>query len=92
MPVKYGYTSAIFRMEQYTFGIPLIAIRQCPSGDSDKSGVISSLPSDAIVEIRGPSGLARGMVEVAWKHQRFAVLQRDLATRATLVRTAAVGD
>jgi hypothetical protein len=36
--------------------------------------------------------LGTGMIEVAWEHQRYAVFQRDLVTRATLVRTAAVGD
>jgi len=53
---------------------------------------MTSLPTEAVVEIHGPSDLGDGMVEVAWEHQRYAVFQRDLATRATLVRTAAVGD
>jgi len=41
------------------------------------------VPSDAIVEIQGPSDLARAMVEVSWQDQRYAVFELDLATRAT---------
>jgi hypothetical protein len=69
-------------MQRYTISTPLVAIRLCPSADSDKAGVMSSLPSDAIVEIQGPSELGRGMVEVSWHHHRYAVFERDLSTRA----------
>jgi len=79
-------------MQRYCINTPLVAIRLCPSAESDKAGVMTSLPSNAVVEIQGPSKLGTGMVEVSWEHQRFAVFQRDLATRATLVRTAAAGD
>ena len=72
----------IFVMQRYSISMPLVAIRLCPSGDSNKAGVMSSLPSDAIVETMGPSDLARGMVEVCWQHQRYAVFERDLTTRA----------
>jgi hypothetical protein len=79
-------------MQRYTINTPLVAIRLCPSNDSDKAGVITSLPAKAIVEIRGPSELGIGMVEVTWHCQRFTVFERDLKVRGSLVRTAAVGD
>jgi len=79
-------------MQQYCIHTQLVAVRLCASSDSDKAGVMSSLPSGAIVESSGPSELGTDMIEVVWEHQRFAVFQGDLATRATLVRTAAVGD
>jgi hypothetical protein len=72
--------------------MPLVAIRLSSSSDGEIAGVMSSLPSGAVVESSGPSDLGTAMIEVAWENQRFAVFQRDLATRATLVRTAAVGD
>jgi hypothetical protein len=54
----------IFVMQRYSISTPLVAIQLCPSGDLNKSGVMSFLPSDAIVETLGPSDLARGMVEL----------------------------
>jgi hypothetical protein len=54
--------------------------------------VVSSLPSDVVVETVGPSDLGTGMVEVTWLRQRYAVFELDLVERATLVETAAVGD
>ena len=45
---------------------------------------MTSLPSDAVVEIEGPSRLGSGMVEVSWERQLYAVFELDLATRATL--------
>lgn len=69
-------------MQRYIISSPLVAIRLCPSADSDKAGVMSSLPADAIVEIHGPSNLGRGMVEVSWQHQRHAVFELDLMARA----------
>jgi hypothetical protein len=79
-------------MQRYSINKPLVAIRLCPSGDSEKAGVMTSLPADAVVEIRRPSDLGTSMVEVAWQYQRFAMFERDLKVRATLVRTAAVDD
>jgi hypothetical protein len=79
-------------MQRYSINTPLVAIRLCPYGDSEKAGVMTFLPADAVVEIRGPSDLGTSMVEVAWQYQRFAVFERDLKVRATLVRTAAVDD
>jgi hypothetical protein len=71
---------------------PLVAVRLCRSNEAEKAGVMTSLPADAVVEIHGPSDLCDGMVEVVWEHQRYAVFGRDLKTRGSLVRTAAVGD
>jgi hypothetical protein len=79
-------------MQRYSINSPLVAIRLCPSGKSNKAGVVSSLPSQAIIETLGPSDLGTGMIEVSWQHQRFAVFERDLKVRGSLVRTAAVGD
>jgi hypothetical protein len=69
---------------RYTISTPLVAIRLCLSGDSDKAGVVTSLPTDVIVEVLGPSDLGRGMIEVAWERQRYAVFELDLQDRATL--------
>jgi hypothetical protein len=45
---------------------------------------MTSLPSDATVEIQGSvQPGARGMVEVSWLGQRYAVFELDLTTRAT---------
>lgn len=80
-------------MQTYTITTPLVAIRLCPCSESDKAGVMSSLPSDAIVEIQGPSNLGRGMVEVSWQRQRYAVFELDLSTRAVQESVEeAVGD
>jgi hypothetical protein len=38
----------------------------------------------------GPSKLSTGVI--AWEHQRFAVFERDLIVRGSLVRTVAVDD
>jgi hypothetical protein len=78
-------------MQRYTISTALVAVRLFRSHETDKAGVMTSLPADAVVEVHGPSELGDGMVEVAWEHEGYAVFKRDLATRATLVRTAAVG-
>jgi hypothetical protein len=69
-------------MPRYAINTPLVAIR-LHSPDSDQLGIMTLLPSDAIVEIQGPSDLGRAMVEVSWQDQRYAVFELDLATRAT---------
>jgi len=79
-------------MQRYSINTPLVAVRLSPSPDGEGAGVMSSIPSGAIVETSGPSELGTDMIEVVWEHQRFAVFQGDLTTRATLVRTAVVGD
>jgi hypothetical protein len=78
-------------MQRYIISSPLVAIRLSPSSDSDKAGVMSSLPSHAIIETHGPSSLGTGLVEVSWEHQLYVVFERDLKVRAILVRTQAVG-
>ena len=79
-------------MQRYRINMPLVAIRLSPSSDREISGVMSSLPSGAIVESSGPSDLGTGMIEVAWEHQRFVVFERDLKVRGSLVQTTAGGD
>jgi hypothetical protein len=79
-------------MQRFSIITPLVAVRLFRSGEAEKAGVMTSLPADAVVEIYGPSDLGNGMIEVAWEHQRFAVFERDLKVRGSLVRTAAVGD
>lgn len=71
-------------MQRYRIFSPLVAVRLCPSGNTAQAGVLTSLPSEAVVETQGPSKLGAGMIEVSWEHQRFAVFERDLSTRATL--------
>ena len=79
-------------MQRYSINAPLVAVRLFRSHHTEKAGVMTSLPTDAVVEIHGPSDLGDGMIEVAWEHQQFAVFERDLKVRGSLVRTAAVGD
>jgi len=79
-------------MQRYRINMPLVAIRLSSSSNGEIAGVMSSLPSGAILESSGPSDLGTGMIVVAWEHQRYAVFERDLKVRGSLVRTAAVGD
>ena len=79
-------------MERYSINTPLPAIRLFQSHRTGKAGEMALLPANAVVEIRGPSGVGTDMVEVTWQHQRFAVFERDLVMRATLVQIEAVGD
>jgi hypothetical protein len=67
-------------MQQYSISTPLVAVRLDPS--NEKPGVMTSLPSEAIVEIHGPSSLGTNMVEVSWQAGRYAVFERDLKERA----------
>jgi hypothetical protein len=76
-------------MQRYSVTCSLPAIRLF---QSHETGVMTLLPAKAVVEIRGPSDLGTGMVEVKWHCQRYAVFQRHLAIRATLVRLQAVGE
>jgi len=57
-------------MQRYTISTPLVAVRLFQSDETVKAGVMTSLPTDAVVEIRGPSQLGDGMIEVGWEHQR----------------------
>jgi hypothetical protein len=79
-------------MQRYSITTPLPAIRLFVSDKTEKAGVMALLPAKAVVEIRGPSDVGTGMVEVSWEHQRYAVFERDLKVRGNLVRIAAVGD
>jgi hypothetical protein len=79
-------------MQRYRINMPLVAIRLSPTSEGEIAGVMSSLPSGAIVESSGPSDPGTGMIEVSCEEQRFAVFERDLKVRGSLVRTAAVGD
>ena len=69
-----------------------LAVRLFPLDRTEKAGVMALLPAKAVVEMLGSSELGIGMVEVAWKDQRFAVFERDLKVRGSLVRTISVGD
>jgi len=73
-------------MQRYTITSPLPATRLFQSHRTGKAGEMALLPAKAVVEIRGPSGVGTDMVEVTWQHQRFAVFERDLVIRATLVQ------
>jgi hypothetical protein len=79
-------------MQRYSISTPLVAVRLLRSEETEKVGVMTSIPAGAVVEIRGPSDLGDGMVEVAWEQQRFVVFKRDLATRSGLVHSKAVGN
>jgi len=79
-------------MQRYSITTPLAAIRLFQLDRTEKAGAMALLPAKAVVEMRGSSDLGAGMVEVTWHCQRFAVFQRDLLTRATLVRLKADGN
>jgi hypothetical protein len=79
-------------MQRYSVTSSLPAIRLFPPHETDKAGVMSLLPAKAVVETRGQSDLGTGMIEVTWHCQRYAVFQRHLLMRATLVRLKAVGE
>jgi len=75
-------------MQRYSISTPLVAVRLFRSEETEKVGVMTSIPAGAVVEIQGPSDLGDGMVEVSWAHQCFVVFERDLATRAALLKKA----
>jgi hypothetical protein len=77
-------------MQRYSITTPLIAVRLFRSHETEKAGVMTTLPANALVEIHGPSDVGDGMIEVSWEHQRYAVFERDLKVQGSLVRTAAV--
>ena len=79
-------------MQRYSITTPLIAVRLFRSHETEKGGVMTTLPAKAVVEVHSPSDVGDGMIEVAWEHQRFAVFERDLKVRGSLVRTGAVGE
>ena len=71
-------------MQQYRITIPLVAIRLYSFPDNEKPGMLVSLPEDAMVEVGGRSPVGRGMLEVTWQSERYAVFELDLAERGTL--------
>ena len=42
-----------------------------------------SLPEDAMVEVGGSSPVGRGMLEVTWQSDRYAIFELDLEERAS---------
>jgi hypothetical protein len=71
-------------MKRYRLTTPLIAIRLHASKDSEKPGMLVSLPEDAMVEVGGRSPAGRGMLEIRWQSERYAVFESDLEERGIL--------
>ncbi len=70
-------------MQRYRITSPLVVIPLRPSGMEELEATMT-LPSGAVVEVLGPCELRRGMIEVIWHRQRYAMFELDLATRAVL--------
>ena len=68
-------------MQRYRLTIPLVAIRLSSSGDNEKPGMLVSLPEDAMLEVGGRSPVGRGMLEISWQSERYAVFELDLEER-----------
>lgn len=75
-------------MQRYRIHKPLVAIRLLASLETEKPGVMTSLPEEAMVEKICRSDLAPGMIEILWAQERYAVFERDLIDRATLIQSA----
>jgi hypothetical protein len=71
-------------MKWYRLTTPLIAIRLHASKDSEKPGMLVSLPEDAMVEVGDRSPIGRGMLEIRWQSERYAVFESDLEERGSL--------
>jgi hypothetical protein len=71
-------------MKRYRLTTPLIAIRLHASRDSEKPGMLVSLPEDAMLEVGGRSPVGRGMLEISWQSERYAVFESDLEDRSIL--------
>ncbi|HXA67262.1 MAG TPA: hypothetical protein VNV82_19040 [Bryobacteraceae bacterium] len=71
-------------MQRYRITTPLVAVRLFSSRDSEKPGMLVSLPEDAMVEVGGRSQVGKGMLEVRWQSERYAVFEMDLEQRGTL--------
>ena len=69
-------------MKRYRLTTPLIAIRLHASKDSEKPGMLVSLPEEAMVEVGGRSPVGRGMLEIRWQSERYAVFESDLEERS----------
>jgi hypothetical protein len=68
-------------MQRYRINTPLVAVRLFPSRDSEKPGMLVSLPEDAMVEVGGRSTVGQGMLEIRWQSEVYAVFELDLETR-----------
>ena len=71
-------------MQRYRITTPLVAVRLFSSRDSEKPGMLVSLPEDAMVEVGGRSQVGQGKLEVRWQSERYAVFEMDLEQRGTL--------
>jgi hypothetical protein len=71
-------------MKRYRLTTPLLAIRFHASKDSEKPGMLVSLPEDAMVEVGDRSPVGRGMLEITWQSERYAVFESDLEDRSIL--------
>jgi len=71
-------------MQRYRITTPLVAVRLFSSQDSQKPGMLVSLPEDAMVEVGGRSQVGHGMLEIRWHSERYAVFELDLEQRGTL--------
>jgi hypothetical protein len=71
-------------MQRYRITIPLVAIRLFSSRESEKPGMLVSLPEDAMVEVGGRSPVGEGMLEIRWQSERYAVFELDLEERGAL--------
>jgi hypothetical protein len=71
-------------MQRYRITTPLVAVRLFSSLDSEKPGMLVSLPEDAMVEVGGRSPVGEGMLEIRWESERYAVFELDLESRAML--------
>ena len=69
-------------MPRYRITTPLVAIRLFPCRNSDKPGMLVSIPEDAMVEVGGRSSVAKGMLEIKWESEVYAVFEQDLEQRA----------
>jgi hypothetical protein len=74
------------------FLLATAAGRLLRSHETERVGVMSSLPANAVVEMRGPSDLAHNMIESFLAAPAICDLRVGSSRTATLVRTAAVGD
>jgi hypothetical protein len=71
-------------MQRYRITTPLVAVRLFSPLDSEKPGMLVSLPEDATVEVGGRSQVGQGMLEIRWQSERYAVFELDLEERGTL--------
>jgi hypothetical protein len=71
-------------MQRYRITSPLVAVRLFPSRDSEKPGMLVSLPEDAMVEVGGKSTVGQGMLEIRWQSDVYAVFELDLEMRGSL--------